>query len=130
MALRITSKQRDALYDQFLDRLSGIDDVRLAVQAGELDTAQRLGQAFSDDLRLVVEDLGWGQGAGTSIELNSPPDVLRRVFTRLGEVAAGERESEEPEWVEARQMQERNRLVAEACQTVLARLGPPEGGAG
>ena len=33
MSLTITAAQRDALYDQILDRLSGIGDIELAIQA-------------------------------------------------------------------------------------------------
>jgi hypothetical protein len=33
MGLTITADQRDALYDQILDRLSGIGDIEVAIQA-------------------------------------------------------------------------------------------------
>jgi hypothetical protein len=61
VSVTITAEQRDLLYDEFLDRLSGIDDVRLAVVKEDYEAAQRLGMAISDDLRLVTEDLGWGR---------------------------------------------------------------------
>jgi hypothetical protein len=31
----------------------------------------------------VLDDLGWGSGPGGAVELTAPPDVLRRVFSRL-----------------------------------------------
>ena len=124
-AIRISAAHRDALYEQIFDRLSGIGDVWLAAQAEDFDTATRLGQEFSDDLRLILDDLGWGDGPGRSIELTTPPAVLRRVVSRVQATALGQRANEEPEWARARDLEEHNRLVVEACQTVLAGL---EGG--
>jgi hypothetical protein len=121
-SIRISAAHRDALYEQIFDRLSGIGDVWLAASAEDFDTARRLGQEYSDDLRLVLNDLDWGEGADRTIELTTPPDVLRRVISRLQASAAGQRESEEQEWRRARDQEEHNRLVTEACQTVLAGL--------
>jgi hypothetical protein len=64
MSLTITAAQRDALYDQILDRLSGIGDIELAIQLENYDAAERLGREYSDDLRLLLEDLGIGDGSG------------------------------------------------------------------
>jgi hypothetical protein len=128
MTPTITPEQRDALYDQILDRLSGIGDIWLAVCAENYDAAQRLGREYSDDLRLVTDDLGWGGGSGGTIELSTPPDVLRRAFSRLHDAALSHSASLEAEWVEAREMEKRNRLVTEACQSVLADLEDSEGG--
>jgi hypothetical protein len=58
MSLAITSRQRDALYDRILDRLSGIGDVWLAVCAENYGAAERLGREYSDDLGLVLDDPG------------------------------------------------------------------------
>jgi hypothetical protein len=122
---RISAAHRDAQYEQIVERLSGIGDVWLSVCSGNFEAARRLGMEYSDELRLVSEDLGWGRGPGRSIDLTTPPDVLRRVFSRMRDIAASQRASEEPEWIEARDLEERNRLVTEACQQVLAGL---EGG--
>lgn len=123
----ITAAQRDALYDRILDRLSGIGDVWLAASAENFAVAERLGREYSDELRLLLDDLGLGDGpTGGTIELTSPPDVLRRVFGRLGESAATERAKQEPGWQESRALEDRNRLVAEACQLVLTALDTEE----
>lgn len=122
MTVTITSAQRDALYDQILDRLSGIGDIELAIQSEDYDAAERLGREYSDDLRLLVDDLGFGQGDGRPVSLTSPPDVLRRVLPRLRELAEGMAASQEPEWVEVRGLRTRNRLVVEACENVLSSL--------
>jgi hypothetical protein len=39
--------------------------------------------AYSDELRLLAEDLGWGPGAPVDGALRTPPEVLRRLFSRL-----------------------------------------------
>lgn len=120
--LTITAQQRDALYDYILDRLSGIGDIWLAVCAENYDTAKRLGREYSDELCLLLDDLGWDEGIGGTVELTTRPDTLRRVFSRLRNSAASLVNSEEKERAEAQEFEERNRLVAEACQHVLAYL--------
>lgn len=123
MAVTITAGQRDALYDHILNRLSGIDDVWIAASRADYDTADRLGRQYSDELRLVLDDLGWGDGpGGEQIELTTDPDVLRRVFGRLRDSAASERASQATSWEESRIFEERNRLVGEACAAVLSAL--------
>jgi hypothetical protein len=122
MALTITAGQRDALYDQILDRLSGIGDIEVAIQAQDYSAAERLGREYADDLRLLLDDLGLGEGNGEPVELETPAEVLRRILPRLRELAEGHTASLEPEWAEVREVRERNRLVSEACQSVLAVL--------
>jgi hypothetical protein len=122
MALTITKEQRDALYDQIVDRLNGIGDVWLAVCARDYEAAQRLARDYSDDLRLVVDDLGWADGPAEPIELTTPPDVLRRVFGRLYDAAASHSAGLQHEWAEVGEMRRRNRLVTEVCQSILVEL--------
>ena len=118
----ISAEQRDALYDQILDRLSGIGDIEVAIHAHNYKDAERIGREYSDDLRLLLDDLGVGDGSGGPVELTTAPAVLRRVLPRLRDRAAGHSASLEPEWVEAEEIKERNRLVTEACEAVLAGL--------
>lgn len=118
----ITSEQRDALHGQIFDRLSGIGDVWLAVCARDYRAAERLGREYSDDLRLLLDDLGFGEGPSGSIGLTTPPDLLRRALPRLRDAAVSHSASLEGELAEAREAQERDRLVAEACRSVLAGL--------
>jgi hypothetical protein len=125
MALTITKAQRDALYDQILDRLSGIGDIEVAIQAKNFGTAERLTGEYSDDLRLLA-DLGFGDGNGESVDLNAPPDVLCRVLSRLRELAERYTASQESEQAEARELEERNRLVADTCEALLRDLGAIE----
>jgi hypothetical protein len=123
MRITITAEQRDALYDQLLDRLSGIGDIEIAIQGEKFETAERLGQEFSDDLQLLVNDLGFGESDGEPIELTSSPEVLRRALIRLRDLAAGYSASQEAEFAELRLIMDRSRLVAEACASVLDELG-------
>lgn len=123
----ITAEQRGALYDQILDRLSGIGDIWLAVCAENYDAADRLAQTYADDLRLVLDDLGWGEGQADTIELTTPPDILRRVLTRLRDMAVGLDAGQQKERAEVQESEERNRQVVEACREVLADL---DGGCG
>lgn len=126
MTPTISARQRDALYDQIFDRLSGIGDVWLAASTERYEAAERLGREYSDDLRLILDDLGWGEGSGGAIDLTTSPEILRRTFIRLGEAAkgldAGQRQARD----EFRLAQERNQLVMEACRQVLAALEEPQ----
>jgi hypothetical protein len=128
MVLTITKAQRDALYDQILDRLSGIGDIEVAIEAGNYTAAKRLSREYSDDLRLLVDDLGFGERDDEPVELTTSPEVLCRVLPRMRELATGYTASQESERAEARELEERNRLVAEACQRVLSDLGATETG--
>ena len=122
MSRTISAAQRDALYDQILDRLSGIGDVWLSVCAENYQAAERLGREYSDDLRLVTDDLGWGEGPERPIELTTPPDVLRRALSRMRDTAVSHDASQEELRAEVRVSAERNRLVVEACRQVLTDL--------
>jgi hypothetical protein len=122
MGHTITAAQRDALYDQILDRLSGIGDIEVAIQAENYDDAERIGREYSDDLRLLLDDLGIGDGNGDPVELTAPPEVLRRVLPRLRQLAVNHSDSLEPEWVEVHRVRERSLLVSEACDAVMAAL--------
>jgi hypothetical protein len=130
MSTTITAAQRDALYDQILDRLSGIGDIEVAIQAEKYDDAERIGREYSDDLRLLLDDLGIGDGNGKPVELSTPSEVLRRVLPRLRRLALDYTASLKPVMVEVQGVSERNRLVSEACEAVLADLDDTPTGSG
>ena len=123
MQIELTPAQRDAFYDQILDRLSGIDDLRLAAYSGNFATAEQLARTFSDDLRFLCDDLGWGAASGERVELQTPSDVLRRVFRRIGDAAAGMAAFEKQQAAEARELARRNSILIDACRLGLAALG-------
>jgi hypothetical protein len=126
MTVTITAAQRNALYDQVLNRLSGIGDIVLAIKLENYDLAERLGREYSDDLRLLLDGLGFGNGDGQAVELTASPEVLRRVLPRIRDWALDLAANQEPEWAEASKMKQRNQLVVETCEAVLADLGGAE----
>lgn len=123
MSITITAAQRDALYDQILDRLTGIGDIEMAIRTGNLEEAERLAREYADDLQLLVNDLGVGEGTGEAIALISPPQVLRRVLLRLRELAVGHAASLEDALEEIQRIRVRSRHIADACASVLDELG-------
>jgi hypothetical protein len=131
----ISLDERDALYEQLLDHLSGIGDLWAAIQTEDFAAAERLGREFGDELRLI-EDLGWGDGPiAKTIELTMPAEQLHRVFTRLRTDAEGLRRSADREEAEAQAETREYRLraarVTDACERVLSvvsRRPPPEPG--
>jgi hypothetical protein len=122
MSVRITAAERDALFEQIHARLSGIDEVWLAVEAEDWERADRMGREFSDYLRLVVDDLGWGESSSEALELTTAADVLRRVFTLMQKRAEERREVEEEERAELTEREERTSQLMEVCRRVLAEL--------
>jgi hypothetical protein len=122
MTPTVTPAQREALYDQILDRLSGIGDIEMAIEAERYDDAERIGREYSDDLRLLLDDLGIGRGDGRPILLTTSPDMLRRILPRLRERATNHTSSLEGETSEVLEVRDRNNLVAEACEAILADL--------
>ena len=123
MAITITDEERNALYDRVLDRLSGIGDILLAANSEDFATADRLGREYVDELTLICDGLGWGTGSKSDVvELDTSPELLRRVFTRLRDAAASEREAQASSWDESRSLEDRNRLVDRACTSVLQAL--------
>lgn len=121
--MTITAAERDALYEHIYVRLSGIGDVWMAIEAGDFARAGRLGREFSDDLRLVLDDLGWGERGAGPLELRTPPEVLRRIFHRIHAVAEEERAHEERERLEVHAREQQAAQVVETCRRVLAELG-------
>lgn len=128
-AIEITGEEGDALREVILTHISGIDDLRVACEAGDFARAEQLGVEFGDELRLM-EDLRWTGVLSDAavLELTMPPKQLRRVFTRLRSVVTTLRANEEREEAvaeeEASRFRERAQRVAEACNRV---LGPVAG---
>jgi hypothetical protein len=83
MPITLSASERDEIYTQLERDLHAFEDLLLAVECGDFDLADRLAQALSDALLLIVDDLRWGPGPGGKVELTCPPDVLRRVFKRF-----------------------------------------------
>ena len=86
-AVQVSSEERGALQDLILDKLSGIEDLGLAVSREDQRRAEHLGQLYHDYLTVILVDLGWGDRGVEAGGLTSPPDVLARVFGRLREAA-------------------------------------------
>jgi hypothetical protein len=63
----------------------------------------------------------WGEN-GEPVELSSPAEVLRRVFTRVQTAAEERRREEEEEREESRRREERTEQLLEACRRVLGEL--------
>jgi hypothetical protein len=123
MTPTISAEQGGALYDQIVGRLSGIGDIWIAFAAEDYEAAERLGRQYSDELRILSEDLGWGRHPEGPIELSAPPDVLGRALRRLRDAAVAEDAERDPERLALRESERRTHLVVEACGQVLAELG-------
>jgi hypothetical protein len=122
--LTISGEQRDALYEELLDRLTGIDGVWLAIdEENDLEKADQRAREFAGYLRLIFEDLGWGDHGPPLVELTMPPDELSQTISRLRVQAAERYEEERAEQEAFRTRWEHTALVRETCDEVLKRLG-------
>jgi hypothetical protein len=119
----ISAEQRDALYAQIVLRLSALDDLRLAVDEERFDKADRLAREFSDGLRLVIGDLGWGDRRKGSVELTTTSAELKRILGGMRERAIEQFEAERPEQEAFREPWDRAALVRDTCDEVLSELG-------
>jgi hypothetical protein len=122
-SVTISASQRDLLYERILIHLSGVDGVWSAATNERLDEAQSLGREFSDELRLIVDDLGWGERSGDEpIELTTPPDVVQRVVERIAALAEDSDAAEEETRAALRAAEEEHQQVRETCDQILADL--------
>lgn len=115
----VSREERDALHDLILDKLSGIDDLGLAIGRKDYRKAEHLAQLYHDYLTVVLVDLGWGDHRNSVGSFRSPPDVLARVLGRLREAAGSPHDFSKKDRSAAEQLEDRNRLVLEACNRVL-----------
>ncbi|HWC49809.1 MAG TPA: hypothetical protein VG448_13085 [Solirubrobacterales bacterium] len=110
------------MYEHILVRLTGVNDINIALEQGNFEEASRLSDEFADCLRLLRDGLGWGDSAQGSIELKAPADVVRRSLSRVKERAESEDRLEAEESAELETRRSQNRLVRETCSLVLADL--------
>lgn len=85
--LLVSKKQRDLLFERIMRNLSRVDDLLLATQTGDSQTAERLGSNLCHEVTLVTKDLGWGARRDGSRELSTSPLIVRDVLERLRDEA-------------------------------------------
>lgn len=124
MSIAITREERDALYSRIVVRLSGIDDVYKAVMQEDWAAAQQLGQEFSDLLRLVCCDLGWGDSSKASFALGTPPDVLDRAARLLAGLARSDQAHHDAEARAAQEGSDEAGRLRQVCERILGQLDP------
>lgn len=121
MSITLSAEHRDALYGLVLIRLSGLGDLWPIVDREDFDEADRLGREFSDALRLILDQLGWGDG-GDAVTLTMPRADLERIFGRLREHAERARRQREQELAEEQGVLRSAQLAVAACDRVLSAL--------
>jgi hypothetical protein len=123
MTLSLSAAERNALYEELFIRLGGIDSVRLAAESNDFERAQSLAIEFSDLLRLIAHDLGWGTSTHVQdIALTTDPLVVGRVFQRVYERTSDLLATQDHRAEEVKEMQDHCRVVIAACGNVLSKL--------
>ena len=122
MAITIDRAQRDAIYSQIRNDLSGVDDISRLLDGGDIEAALRHRRWFEDDMRLL-DDLGWEpEPAGERFELTMPAVDLARLFGRLNGEAGAELKDVLAETADDRDDAQRMLLARTVYGDVLARL--------
>jgi hypothetical protein len=86
--ITIGAAQRDAIYDDVIHDLTGIGDIFICLENGDIDTAKRLRRRFTADLRLL-DDLGWSATDDRqTFTLTMKPRRLDRVLGQLAAIRA------------------------------------------
>lgn len=120
----ISGKQREAIYEFVLERLSRLSDLPLVIKQEDFDTARRFAREFGGDFRLL-EDLGWGEDERREVALTMSPEGLAETLRRLHADADGAL-SGSPEEREAREVEEavrrRDQLVLDTASGLLIEL--------
>jgi hypothetical protein len=123
----ITPAQRDAIHRQIIDRLSTAGDLSILIEHQDREAARRFAREVADDLQLVLDGLSLGETTtGGDVELNFPPEQLRRTFSRLRERAVEQQEAISHRPSETQAPYERALIVIETCDQVLAAVGGGE----
>ncbi|MFL5833892.1 MAG: hypothetical protein ACJ76B_07920 [Solirubrobacterales bacterium] len=121
--IEISPEHRDILYLSITARLTGVNDIYVEFERGNFEAAQRLSGEFSDDLRVLHDDLGWGETPLESIQLTAPHDVWERTLARIQKRAAERHEERTLELGEERQ---RIQAIEDTCATLAERLSGSE----
>ena len=118
----IDPHQRDRLYESITAHLTGINDVFIEYQHGNFEAAQRLSGEFSDDLRVLHDDLGWGRTFSESIQLDAPRDVWERTLIRIQERAQSKLRRHEEHASELEQERRRIQELEDTCLALAKQL--------
>lgn len=125
--IKISGEQRDLLYESLFVHLSGIDAVWLAASQQDFEKADRLGRDFSEELRLVIDDLGWGECRNDElVELTTPPAVIRRVVERVRTVAEAEDAEQKKDRAELHEAERKTQLLRSTCDEILEECARPD----
>ena len=123
MTVTISAEQRDALYERALAELRGFEDLLAAVDARDMEAAYRRGRRFLDALRLIQEELGWGEHPDGSRDLRTiAPRELSKILGRVRDDAIVDYERERPEQEQHRTTWEETALVRDTCDQVVQSL--------
>jgi hypothetical protein len=122
VTIALPADQRNALYAHIKVHLLAVDDLRLAIETGDLETADRLGRRIAGELRLIEGGLGWGDERHDPVKLSLSADELRAGLTELRDRAIAQYESAQDEQEAFREPWEKAALVRDACDQALARL--------
>jgi hypothetical protein len=127
--IRIDRRHREALHGLLLQRLTGITDPGLMIERGDFAAAERFGNEFAADVRLL-NDLGWdpGDGRETFAVTVAVEDFLGALWRLRVDAEGG---VDEPEEVrrgrhEDNEVFERHRRARDVCVELIASLEPAE----
>jgi hypothetical protein len=120
--LTLPAEQRNAIFAEVRADLLSIDDLRLAIEEKNLETADRLARRFGGELRLIQGGLGWRDEVSEPVHISVPVAELRPILIELRDTAVEMYESQRPEQEAFRSPWERAAFVRDACNEALNNL--------
>lgn len=120
--ITLPADQRNVLYAHIKPNLLAVDDLRLAIEAGELEVADRLGRRIASELRLIQAGLRWGDELDKPVDISLPAGELRAALQRLQDQAFDQYQSAQDEQEAFRHPWEQAAQVRDICAEVLGRL--------
>ncbi len=129
---RIERRQREAVHGLLLQRLTGISDPGLMIERGDFAAAERFGNEFAADVRLL-NDLGWDprDGRETFAITVLAEDFLGTLWRLRIDAEGGVDEPEEVRLGREEDIEvlERHRRARDVCVELIARVEAPGPGA-
>lgn len=121
----LSRAQRDALREEVIAALTGLDDVLIAIRHEEFAHARMLRQRCEALFRLL-DDLGWGErDDGERFVLTLAPEVLTLAVSYLHDLATAGVHHQLGVQLEAQEVSARELMVLASCGAILAQLAQP-----
>src|SRR5262249_39514019 len=122
VSVQVTAEQREALHEELLINLSGIDAIWHALCSQEVDRARVLAQNYFDDLLLLLDDLASVDDSQQATQLTTSPAIVRGVLERVERRTEAQARVQLDEALSAASVAVETQRTLAACRSIIAAL--------